>query len=660
MTGSSIIKPTYSFDVFDTCVTRMFAYPRDLFFELGLRLAPSNAGVRKQYALARKFQVQRIRAEKAAYRHARHGGPSATLEQIYLHFRQPRGFAVSAAECQSAELALELESTYPIPETVSEINALRASGARIIFISDMYLPAQLLARLLKHHGIMQEGDGLYVSCDAGVSKRGGGLYAQVLGAEGIAPTQLRHHGDDPHVDIEMAARSGIEAIRVARGRLLDAEQASAGRRLPRDSHRTWASAFARRLRLLDAAGPPPPSPVLAHVIRSIAVPLLLAYVVWVLDDAVARGVKRLYFVSRDGEVLLAIAKSLRAHYPDVDLRYLYGSRRAWLPSSISSANADWRSAVIVDRQKCAPADIVGRMGLSPVDADIIRQSMGFSTEQWDRNHTIAHANAFLDKLYANAEARELVNAAAAAARWVSMTFFEQEGMLQHVPWALVDTGWALNAQAALKRTFAYAGSKVEPQGYYLGLAQHHLDQSAAGPARAFLATGSIFARRSAMFEHTFTPARHPSVVRYEVCGAAVHAVFGTDSRVALEKSYADCLHRAATVGGSLVSTDNNVAKAIRRYTPDIIRHAEELLADPTAAEAAAFASFRTFPDMRQDDKFSEPLCRPISIGGAIGMIVAAMVPSRKRKLATYRWIEGSLALSPRYIRLPLQLLRSVR
>lgn len=660
MTDSSIVKPTYSFDVFDTCVTRMFAYPQDLFFELGLRLAPSNAGVRKKYALARKFQAQRIKAEKAAYRHARHGGPSATIEQIYLHFQQPRGFAVSAAECQSAELALELESTYPIPETVSEITALRASGARIIFISDMYLPASLLATILKHHGIMQEGDGLYVSCDAGVSKRSGGLYAKVLFAEGITAAQLRHHGDDPHADVAMAARSGIEAFQILRGPLLAHEEVSAGRRLPRNSHCTWAIAFARRLRLLDWGSPSPPSTVLAHVIRSIVVPLLLAYVLWVFDDASQRGIKRLYFVSRDGEVMLAIARSLHARYPDIELRYLHGSRRAWLTPSISTASTDWRRAVIVDRQKCAPSDIVARMGLAPADAEAIRESIGMSAEQWSHDLPAAQANAFLDELQRNADGREVVATTASAARQVAMDFFEQEGMLQQVPWALVDTGWALNAQASLKRIFTLAGSEVEPQGYYLGLAQHHLEERAAGPTRALLPEGAIFARRSAMFEHTFTPATHPSVVGYQAGEATVNAIFGTDTRGADERSYAACLHRVAVLAGELACTDDTVTMAIRSHTRDIIRRAEELLACPTAAEAGAFASFRTFPDMRQEDKFSEPLCGPIGMCDAIRMIAAAIVPARKRKLATYRWLEGSLALSSTYVRFPLQLLRRLR
>lgn len=660
MTDGSDIKPTYSFDVFDTCLTRTFAYPRDLFFELGLRLAPQEAGPRRRATLARRFQTRRIKAEKAAYRHARHGGAPATIEQIYLYFHAPRGYTVSAADCQSAELALELECTYPIPDTVFEINALRANGVRIIFISDMYLPAPLLATILKHHGVMREGDGLYVSCDAGVSKHNGGLYAKVLDAEGITAAQLRHCGDDPHADVAMAARAGIEAVRIARGSLLADEKASAGRRLPRSSHRTWASAFARHLRLLDSRTPSLPSTVLAHVIRGVAVPLLLAYVFWVLDDASKRGIKRLYFVARDGEVMLAIAKSLHARYPDVELRYLYGSRRAWLPPSVSIACADWRSGVIVGRQKCTPSDIVARMGLSHADTETVREAMGMSAEQWRRHRTTAQANAFLDELLRNTTAREVVAATASATRQLAMHFFKQEGMFERTRWALVDTGWALNAQAALKRTFALAGSDIEPQGYYFGLAKQHLDQRAAGLARTFLPAGSIFARRSAMFEHTFTPATHPSVVRYQVAEATMRAVLGADTRSEDEKSYAVSLHRAAILAGKLACTNDSIAAAIRRHAPSIIQRAQEFVAHPTAAEAEAFARFHTFPDMRHEDIFSEPLCSPISLRAAIEMIAASIVPSQKHKLATYRWLEGSLALSPRYIRLPLQFLRRFR
>ena len=119
-------------------------------------------------------------------------------------------------------------------------------------------------------------------------------------------------------------------------RLLDgADAADLGRRLAAAA--TAAGAEHRledpHLRAVDEVG------------RWVAAPLLVPYVLWLLCDARARGLKRLYFVARDGQVLLAIARRLAPRVGfDGELRYLYGSRRSWEPALRPGAEAAGRSS----------------------------------------------------------------------------------------------------------------------------------------------------------------------------------------------------------------------------------------------------------------------------------------------------------------------------
>src|SRR5699024_7318970 len=67
------------------------------------------------------------------------------------------------------------------------------------------------------------------------------------------------------------------------------------------------------------------------VVTAFLAPFLVCYVRWVLDQALQRGIKRLYFVARDGEVMYKIARQLKRPGDDIEMRYLYGSRRRGIP-----------------------------------------------------------------------------------------------------------------------------------------------------------------------------------------------------------------------------------------------------------------------------------------------------------------------------------------
>jgi hypothetical protein len=70
---------------------------------------------------------------------------------------------------------------------------------------------------------------------------------------------------------------------------------------------------------------------LLSVVSGVAGPTIFAAASWALLSAQADDIQALYFVSRDGEILLAAADLLQRELglaPDIECRYLYGSRRA--------------------------------------------------------------------------------------------------------------------------------------------------------------------------------------------------------------------------------------------------------------------------------------------------------------------------------------------
>lgn len=400
----------YSFDVFDTCVTRMHAYPRDLFFDLGLRLAPATADEAVRRRFARRFQRARIRAEKLANWRSRPHRENAGIFAIYDNLHYLMRLDKTSVELVEAELTLEEESIYPIAETVERIKELRHAGHRILFVSDMYIPAQLLEPILVRKGVMLKGDKLYVSCDSGVTKHSGKLFAHVLKQEALSGSDLLHTGDSRHADIHNATVHSILSRHFSAAHLGKHEARIAGAKPSRGPGASWLAGFSRRCRISMRHALHEPEHPLDGAIFGVIVPFLLAYVQWVLDDAHRRGIERLYFVARDGEILFKIAKEL--NHEDMDLRYLYGSRRAWLAPSITQERPEWKRLLVVPGNASAPQDIVARAGLDAAAQAKLRDVLGMDDTSWKRSLGLDEASLFVENLARNPISAELLRVSA--------------------------------------------------------------------------------------------------------------------------------------------------------------------------------------------------------------------------------------------------------
>jgi predicted HAD superfamily hydrolase len=658
MTTTDNARPdAYSFDVFDTCVTRTHAHPRDLFYELGLRLAPANLTARQRQRFATRFQSQRIRAEKKAHRRAL-PCRTVTIEEIYEHFSLPKGLAATTEDLIRAELDLECESIYAVPAVISHLDDLREAGHRIIFISDMYLPSSLLAPILRELEVMRDGDSLYVSCDAGVTKHHGQLFQYVLEAERLDASQLRHTGDNFHADIVMAARSNIRTSHWRGGMLTQREAAMAGRRLPRPRARSSLAAMSRRLRLSKAVPAGHDGDPMDHIVHGIIVPFLLAYVAWVLAHAARHGIRRLYFVARDAEIMLRIAETLQGEGGQIELRYLYGSRRAWLPPSIIPGSNDWQRLLIIPGQASSRQDIAARMGLDETTQQLLRQRLSCNEDQWSTHLPHDQASRFLADLMQDPETSALITSSVERERETALSYFRQEGLFDETAWALVDAGWSLNTQAALKRILETGGSAHQaPKGYYVALARDHLGEAQAGVAYPFVSkAGSIFSRRRVIIEHCFLPSTHATTRGYRMDGLRSVPVMGLELRGDAELRYAAMLHEAAVAGARLAAADAHIAATLSEHVSEILANAEALLRHPHEMDARAMSSFGAIADMRHEASFVEPLCRPLGLSDLWRIISMALSKKKNFESPSFMWLEGSLVLSAWYVRAPLRVL----
>lgn len=193
----------YSFDIFDTAVTRLVGNPKDLFLFLGKKVC-------QQLTInPQAFYHARIRAEQLACESlAPEGQP--TLLDIYRQLGQLLNLPDELVQpMRQKEMDLESDLIRPVPSMVRRIDFVRREGARVIFASDMYLPADFLKKLLLDRGIAREKDPLYVSCEHKASKHSGELFKKILSVEGVCAKEVLHCGNDPIADVAVPKKMGI-------------------------------------------------------------------------------------------------------------------------------------------------------------------------------------------------------------------------------------------------------------------------------------------------------------------------------------------------------------------------------------------------------------------------------------------------------------------
>ncbi len=335
----------YSFDVFDTLITRNTATTTGVFAGVQRALL-----VRDDIAVSRhvreNFFYLRIGAEQVA-RNTYCGSDcdDVTPEQIYgVLVKQGQITEKQAKQLQQLEEEAELATVVGIRENIERVKRLVAAGERVVLISDMYLGKEIIRRMLCRTDEIFGTLPLYVSSEIKKNKWTGRLYEWVREKEAAAYEEWIHVGDNLHSDVAVPQSLGIrcEAYRAEellpiekeylRNRESDwqAQRTIGNARIARILENAETAGSANGVGSAKEAGPGLKNRSAYGLGCGIGGPILYPYVKWLLEDSLSRGISRLYFVARDGYILKELADVVIAQngYP-IETKYIYGSRRAW-------------------------------------------------------------------------------------------------------------------------------------------------------------------------------------------------------------------------------------------------------------------------------------------------------------------------------------------
>lgn len=335
----------YSFDVFDTLITRTVAVPRGIFSLIKEHLNEEKEKSGLNDYIIDNFVELRIHSEELA----RKANSFLHKEEVSLHeIYKAMSLCGCLNEDQISNLCrleeeIEIANAVPLPDNIQWIKELLTQGERVVLISDMYLPRETIWRMLIKADDIFRGIPLYVSSEYVVRKTTGNLYRKVQALEQVNFDNWTHVGDNIHQDIEVPYWLGIKVklspkvmlseferklllndkedirLQLMIGTALRIERKHTGN-LPSDLMNIGKTAC------IDAYS----------IGCRYAGPVLYSYAEWIANQAIEKGIKRLYFIARDGYIIKKIVDMILLNRrKDIRTSYIYGSRKAWRMPSLS-------------------------------------------------------------------------------------------------------------------------------------------------------------------------------------------------------------------------------------------------------------------------------------------------------------------------------------
>jgi FMN phosphatase YigB (HAD superfamily) len=626
---------TLSFDVFDTSITRVWFEPADLFLVVAAKLQEASLFAGPAHSW------ERVRQE--AERDLRHSlRREVQLLVIYERLATRLGWSTAeSARAMQIEQQAEILASRPIAQTARAIGCLQRRGIEVVFISDTYMTKSFVINLLRKCDISTQTASVFVSSESGDTKANAKLYANVLAARGLQPAQLLHVGDNLYSDIACARRIGASVCHFdgqAPNRYERAYYKKSAPRLLRS-----AVAGASRSARLSKWYPNTILQTLHEIGTNVTGPTLTAYVLWVLLEAKKNGIERLYFLSRDGQILTMIAIQLSKTYSlDLDCRYLFGSRLAFALPAISTL-ADVPPLMNDDYFGRSLRAILSRVEMEPESHSGILQAAGFAESDWDRPLGSQDLPS-LQIIGASHSFAEAVCNRAALRRSLLVDYLRQAGLLDGVASGLVDLGWRGRLQYWLTAAVRGGGSNPDFSivGFYYGL-RERLGSQLVGEqlvyCRAPYPAGELL--------ETFCSADHASVARFQRCeDGSIQPVFAGTPMTEEDKLKVRVLQEAVmTFVCNLTYTVKEAGVGASQaigYLRDTSTVALNLFEHyPSPAEAEAFGTLSFSGDhVHADPHLMSPRINRCKI------FTFAVVAYGKRLRAT-QWIEGSITRSVR-------------
>lgn len=323
----------YSFDIFDTLISRRVLEPEGIFYRVQEKMRESD--IKFPSYLEKRYPFIRHNAELNMREYYTRSKVERDDERCEIQFSEIMKRIQVLYHLDDEQIGLlakweveaEIQDVYPLVNTIDKVKQLVANGETVILISDMYLPKDIIQKMLtKADPILAELP-LYLSSELGYQKSAKNLYIEVY--RQFAPDykfgRWIHTGDNPHSDVKNPQSLNIETVAIHKVSFNKYEKALANELQSYDGYLIAASMA--RFRETHPA-------MQDQFVYAYVALLFVPYVRWAMHSSKDTGKKNVYFISRDGHQLKKIADVINAKDGlGLNTKYIYASRRVWrIPS----------------------------------------------------------------------------------------------------------------------------------------------------------------------------------------------------------------------------------------------------------------------------------------------------------------------------------------
>ncbi len=374
---------------------------------------------------------------------------------------------------------LEMESAMLVPRQalIDWMAELFESGKRIFIISDIYLPADHLKKLVERAGFLNYCEDLVSSADSFLAKASGKGFELVRKQFNLDQNSWLHIGDNPHSDGMRAAEFGLVALV-----LHDGEEKYRKGLMRRyfeygERGRSFYRGRALQQLMLPLEAENIDRSELYREGYNFLGPLFGGFVQHIADESRRLGLNKIFFLSREGYTFKKIWEKITPSlYPDKNLpeiEYLYVSRMALAATSCAYDGLTRGNVTIAflpagnrDFHDIARVYQLDIDGLKPhlerfklrVDTPLTPRYEGFS-----REINIHFMKLLNDELFQDEIRRQCLPKNEAL-----MRYLDDVGFFRHQQVAIVDIGWLGTIQEYLYNAVKHRTDCPRFHGYLFG------------------------------------------------------------------------------------------------------------------------------------------------------------------------------------------------
>lgn len=379
-------------------------------------------------------------------------------------------------EVTEYEIFMENSMLVPRKPLVDWIKDLAGAGKRIFIISDMYLPATHLKKLVAHAGILDLVEDVISSADSFLAKASGKGYGLVAEKYGLDYNDWLHIGDNGFSDGLRAVEAGIDAL------IIHDPREDQRKSIVKRYYNYSAGKPFWRGRLLQQLMAPHEAenciqPALYSEGYNFIGPMVGLFVKRIAELCLERNITKVFFLSREGWTFKRYwEQAMPALYPQgglPEIEYLYVSRMALAGSSCAFAGLTKTKADIA----FLPAgnrdfrDVCRIFSLNPDCFTSHLSAFGLTAETClshiHEGYEPDNRRKF-EAMLEDADFQNEVKAGSADANLAMLRYFEDVGFFDHEDIAIVDIGWLGSIQRFLFEAIAHREDKPKCHGFLFG------------------------------------------------------------------------------------------------------------------------------------------------------------------------------------------------